>query len=552
MSKYSKDSTEVTETVVDLEGTPLTGSDDLSSVRYGSFTSLETQDMLALNSNITNDVPQGRHLGVFSTIVMFVARIVGSGIFATPSSIFVNCGGNPVLFMSIWIIAALMAFAGLYLFLEFGCLLPRSGGRKNFLEAVYDKPKLMTSVTFSSFAVLTGFSISSAIIFGKYVLFSLGFSEKFVNEESNLSNYLGSMMVLIIVFVHGVSVKHGIIIQNMLGALKFLLIAIICVSGVYALFVFNPKERIEAPITMPWHFQDSALVSCSSLTAAFIQAFFCFAGWDGVHTVTSEIKNPVRTLKIAGPTSLFIALICYTLLNLGYLKVLTFEEIKAAGPLVGSLFFSKIYGQRFGRQFVTLSIALSAVSNLFVVIYSISRMNQEIFREGYLPFSKQMATNWPWGAPFPSLILCGLITTLWLVLLPAGGESYNYLVSMEGYANQFFLLLVAVGLFIYRKRHPEKIAEIRASMAGGIALIVMSIYLMIGPFLGDQSKNSIGWFPPYQITATLMILACFLFWLVKFKIIPYILGYELQAEMVILEDGLVIKKWNRVYINAGY
>ena len=44
---------------------------------------LPNEDVLFLQD--LEDVPQGRHLGLFSTIVLFVARMVGSGIFATSS-----------------------------------------------------------------------------------------------------------------------------------------------------------------------------------------------------------------------------------------------------------------------------------------------------------------------------------------------------------------------------------------------------------------------------------------------------------------------------------
>lgn len=518
---------------------------DLESLRYGSFSSLRTAELLELGSQeLDNEVPQGRHLGVFSTVVLFVSRIVGSGIFATPSSIFVNCGGNMVLFFGVWFVAALMAFAGLYLFLEFGCLLPKSGGRKNFLEAVYDRPKLMTSVTFATYTVLTGFSVSNAIVFGKYTLYALGFDEDFVNNRSKACNYIGALLVMTVVFIHGVSVRHGIFLQNFLGALKLLLIAIMSFTGVYALCFYRAEgsQSPELPISAN-NLHDFSSVSSSSLTTAFIQAFFCFAGWDSVHSVASEIKNPVRTFKIAGPLSLIIALLCYLSLNLAYVRVLSYEEFKNAGPLVGSILFSKLFGQKLGRQFVTLSIALSAGSNLFVVIYSLSRMNQECFREGYLPFSNFMASNKPWGAPLPSLLCCGLITTTWLILLPSSGDAYNYLVSMESYANQFFLLLVAIGLIIYRKRYPERVAEIQASLVGVFGIILLSCYLVVGPFIGEQKENTIHWLPSYQITAILIIAACFCFWLVKFVLLPTIMGYNLKAELIILDDGLVVKQW---------
>ncbi|AET41688.1 Mup3p Ecym_8419 [Eremothecium cymbalariae DBVPG len=521
-----------------------------SSDSYAYYDAAKTSEEVNGVPDLGNEVPQGRHLGLFSMIVMFVSRTVGSGIFATPSSMFINCGGNPLLFFIIWFIATLAAFSGLYLFLEFGCLLPRSGGAKNFLEAVYDRPKLMMSVSLAAFSVLTCFSVSGAIVFGKYTLYALGFDEEYVNVKSRMCNYIGAVSVMIIVVIHGVSVKHGIIVQNFLGGLKLLLVAVMSITGIYAIF-FNDPDAVNGTggttDFFSWHSQDTSLITSSSLTAAFMQAFFCFSGWDGVHAVASEIMDPVRTMRIAGPLSLLISFACYMLLNFAYIKVLSWDEIKHAGPLIGSVLFSKLYGKTVGRQLVTLSVAVSTASNLFVVIYSTSRMNQEFFREGYLPFSKKMASNWPWGAPFPSLLCCGVITSLWLIMLPQSGKAYDYLVNFEGYHKQFFLMLIAIGLFIYRRRHPDTRAEIRASLVGVGFIIFISAYLMAGPFFGDQSINKVAWLPPYQITAILTLILSFIFWLLKFVIIPRIFGYQLQASLITLDDGLAIKQWKRQY-----
>lgn len=326
------------------KGSDLELGSDTDSTRYGSLSSIRTAELAALEQNIDHEVPQGRHLGLFSTIVLFVSRIVGSGIFATPSSIFSGCGGSPALFLGIWCAAALMAFAGLYLFLEFGCLIPRSGGRKYFLEAAYTKPAGMMSITFSTFTVLMGMAVSNAIIFGKYFLYGIGFDEEFVNQNSGACNYIGALLVLVITLIHGTSLRSGIFIQNSLGFLKLFFIFVMSCTGVYALFVYDASETssyvADGSLAHMWKAQER--ISISSVTTAFIQAFFCFAGWDTVHSVTSEIKNPVKTLKVAGPLSLGIALLCYLSLNVAYLKVLDYDGFKAAGPLAGSLLFSKL------------------------------------------------------------------------------------------------------------------------------------------------------------------------------------------------------------------
>lgn len=71
-------------------------------------------------------------------------RMIGTGIFATPSAIFA-LSGSVGLALFIWVAGMLIAFAGMLVYLEFGTALPRNGGEKNYLEFVYKRPKFLVT-----------------------------------------------------------------------------------------------------------------------------------------------------------------------------------------------------------------------------------------------------------------------------------------------------------------------------------------------------------------------------------------------------------------------
>lgn len=148
----------------------------------------------------------GRHLGVFScTLLMYVfaqavlshppsflpfthdssllrslchvshhpstsvGRIIGTGIFSTPSSILgsVDSVGAS---MMLWVLGFVLSFCGLFVWLELGSMFPRSGGEKVYLEAIYKRPKGLATVIFAADAILLGFTASGCIVFAsKYV-----------------------------------------------------------------------------------------------------------------------------------------------------------------------------------------------------------------------------------------------------------------------------------------------------------------------------------------------------------------------------------------------
>lgn len=120
----------------------------------------------------------GRHLGLFSTtFLMYVSsfvdiffclkdicsplrsigRIIGTGIFSTPAVVASGVGSTGAALI-LWVLGLLLSFAGLCVWLEFGCMFPRSGGEKVYLEAVYTRPRYLATILFSVQAVLLGFT----------------------------------------------------------------------------------------------------------------------------------------------------------------------------------------------------------------------------------------------------------------------------------------------------------------------------------------------------------------------------------------------------------
>jgi len=91
-----------------------------------------------------------------------IGRIVGTGIFSTPSSI-VNELGSVGAALLVWTLGLLLAIAGLCVWLELACMIPRSGGEKVYLEAAYRRPKMLMTTVYAIQAVVFGFTCVSAL-----------------------------------------------------------------------------------------------------------------------------------------------------------------------------------------------------------------------------------------------------------------------------------------------------------------------------------------------------------------------------------------------------
>lgn len=75
------------------------------------------------------DVPTRKTLTWSSAYILVISRVVGSGIFATPGSI-LRSAGSVGLALVLWVVGTILSGCGLAVSMEYGCMLPRSGGDK--------------------------------------------------------------------------------------------------------------------------------------------------------------------------------------------------------------------------------------------------------------------------------------------------------------------------------------------------------------------------------------------------------------------------------------
>jgi hypothetical protein len=102
-----------------------------------------------------------REIGVISAAFLVFNRMVGTGIFATPSGI-LQLSGSVGLALFLWVAGSIIAAAGMAVYLEFGTAIPKNGGEKNYLEFVYKRPKFLATGMYTGYVMLLGESFVSS------------------------------------------------------------------------------------------------------------------------------------------------------------------------------------------------------------------------------------------------------------------------------------------------------------------------------------------------------------------------------------------------------
>lgn len=333
----------------------------------------------------------GRNLGWSSAYILIMSRVIGSGIFATPGAIFRSVG-SVGLSLLLWLAGALVSWCGLVVALEYGCMLPRSGGQKVYLEFTYRHPRLLASFLVAVHAIILGFSASNCIVFGEYLLFALGWSgpSSGTAVQPPEVRLLALGLMTFITILHSCFMRTGIAVQNILGWVKIGLVLVMTVSAsvvvVTRYAAGEPRDIIPGggggrpgssefgsrafPTT--WDgFWEGSVWNWSIISAALFKVFFSYAGLNNVNNVMNEVRNPVRTLRSAAPVALVTSCVLYLLTNVAYFLVVPLDEIKGGGELVAALFFERVFGQSLGRHLLPLAVAISAAGNVMVVTFSL-------------------------------------------------------------------------------------------------------------------------------------------------------------------------------------
>jgi amino acid transporter len=109
--------------------------------------------------------------------------------------------------------------------------------------------------------------------------------------------------------------------------------------------------------------------------AAMFKILYSYSGWQNANYVLNEVKDPVRTIKIAGPLGLGITSALYIFANVAYFayaflspRITTSPkrhqcsasskaDIVNSGTIVASLFFESVFGTK-AQKVLTVFVAL--------------------------------------------------------------------------------------------------------------------------------------------------------------------------------------------------
>lgn len=489
----------------------------------------------ASGAPVERSSPLGYTVGPITIIMLNVSKMIGTGVYSTPSAI-LNGTGSVGLSMIYWALGFLTSIAGFSVYLEYASYFPnRSGSEVVYLEQAYPRPKWLFPTSFAFQSVLLSFSSDNAIVLANYLFRTAGVAP--TPWQLKGVAIAGYTVAVLAVSFH---TRSSYLLSNGIAVIKLLTLVFIGITGLVVLGGHVPSIP-DPHANFANAFEGRA--SPWGTTNALYKIIFSYAGFENAFNVVNEIKNPVKQLRRNGFIALIIVAILYIFANIAYFAAVPKADLKAAKLITASLFFNRVFGENQAVRGLNFLIALSSFGNLLAVLLGQSRMIRESGRQGVLPWPRFWASTRPFGTPLGPYFV-KWFATLIMILAPPAGDVFNFITSLRVFPDAFFKLLMAVGIYIVRYRRKRLNLgrpEFRAWDVILIFNILVNTYLLVMPwyppdggvFAGDYSF----WYATHVVTGIAILIACVVYYYVWIAVLPRFRGYRIRQKVIVLENG---------------
>jgi basic amino acid/polyamine antiporter, APA family len=389
-----------------------------------------------------------RGLSLLDSVLLLVSGIIGSSIFLTAKDIAAPLP-QPVLFLLVWVLGALISLCACFAFGELGSMFPDSGGQYIYLREAYGD---LTAFLYGwmLFAVANGgtiaaLSVAAAAYVGQvlpfvsqnHVMFTI------LGVAFTRAHLFGLLLIAILTFVNVVGLRWGALLQNVSTWTKFGAIALFVVLG-FTIGKGNWAHFHANGISLNAGLGPTALIS--ALGVGLIAVFWAYDGWVYITWVAGEVKEPRRNVPRAMVLGVLAVGIIYVAMNVTYMYALPLKEI-AAHETIAHAAAAVLFSPR-AAGWLSLMIAISCFSGAATCTLSGARVYLAMARDGI--FFKRMAEIHPkWRTPAFSLIGQGI----WSAALTLSGR-YDWLYTYVIFGMMLSYALTVVALFILRRQRP--------------------------------------------------------------------------------------------------
>ncbi len=412
--------------------------------------------------------PLKKSISYFALTMIAVGSCIGSGIFISPSDVAseLSSGGQILI---IWAIGGVVALTGALSFGELASRFPGTGGVYIYLREAYGDLvaylygwTILTVITSGAIAAL-------CIAFATYAALLFGFG-----AELQIPVALSGLLTVTVINVVGV--KWSAFFSSFMTVLKVLgigLIVVICLS-----YGYNLMDHLGAAS------QETRTVSYG---VALVGVLWSYGGWHHASYVGGEVVNAQKVLPKALIAGALIVTATYLLVNVGYLSVLTIDEISGSEAVAIDALLKVTTA---GGMLVAVLIALSTFGTAGIFTLSAPRIYFVMGADKvFFPWLADIHPTF--GTPLKAILL----QSSWAAVLMVFWGTFKDLTTYVVFMDWIFMTLAAIALFRFRKKYPEPAKErytVPFYPIIPLIFIVISIWFLGSTLLGRPRQAVAG------------------------------------------------------------
>lgn len=406
-----------------------------------------------------------RELKTMDLILLGLGAIVGTGIFViTGTAAAVTAG--PALILS-FVIAAFSCILSALCYAEFASRIPVSGGAYSYAYTVFGELLgwlvgwlMICEYLLANASVASGWSgYMNGFLDGIGLGLPIALRSSYNAEAGTYIDLIAILITFVVTYIVIQGAKKALRLNNIMVIVKFALIALFMVVGV---FYVKPENWTPfAPFGLKGVASGAAVV------------FFAFLGFDAVSTAAEETKNPRRDVPRGIIGSLGIATVLYIVVTLVLTGIVPYAQLNVKDPVA---FAIRFIGQDFIAGIISVGAIVTLLTVLISMTYGLGRLIYAIGRDGLLPKKLSQVDIKTKGPKFATQIV-GVVSAVLAGIVPL-----NKLAELTNIVTLMIFVIIALGIIKLRKDFGEPTeGEFKVPFVPifPIVSIVVCLYLMI-------------------------------------------------------------------------
>jgi APA family basic amino acid/polyamine antiporter len=423
-----------------------------------------------------------RTLGPVQLTAMGIGAIVGAGIFSTIGAAAAGgpdyLGAGPALVISFLLVAVVCGFAALC-YAEFTAMVPVAGSAYTYAYATlgelvawiigwdlileYAVGNVAVAISWSGYfqELLRGLGVNFPLWLGLDYRSALQAAHEVANlkaahgDLSTLSpaiqlaaqawnaapqlagvpvvfNLPAFVIVMLLTWLLVLGIQESARVNTLMVVVKLGFLLFFLVVGAFYI--------------KPEHWRPFAPNGFAGISSAAGLIFFAYIGFDAVSTTAEETRHPKRDLPVGIIASLIICTLLYIAVAVVLTGLLPWRQLGTAEPLATAF---SARGLTWIAGFISLGAVMATTSVLLVFQLGQVRIFFSMARDGLLP-AWAAKVHPKYRTPHVNTIVVGLVVASF-----AACANINEVVELCNIGTLFAFILVAVGIILLRRSHPD-------------------------------------------------------------------------------------------------